>query len=136
MAGSKSQHEITVEIAGKIASSFGGAMGTVNKQMATLGKIAGGAAKLTMAGMVAAGTAIAGVAAASVEVGKAFESQMSTVAAISGATAEEFAAMEAKAKQMGATTQFSATEAGQAMEYMAMACLLYTSDAADVANWV
>lgn len=121
MAGSKSQHEITVEIAGKIASSFGGAMGTVNKQMATLGKIAGGAAKLTMAGMVAAGTAIAGVAAASVEVGKAFESQMSTVAAISGATAEEFAAMEAKAKQMGATTQFSATEAGQAMEYMAMA---------------
>ena len=46
---------------------------------------------------------------------------MSTVAAISGATAEEFAAMEAKAKQMGATTQFSATEAGQAMEYMAMA---------------
>ena len=117
----KSQHEITVEIAGKIASSFGSAMGTVNKQMATLGKFAGGAAKLTMAGMVAAGTAIAGVAAASVEVGKAFESQMSTVAAISGATAQEFAAMEAKAKEMGATTQFSATEAGQAMEYMAMA---------------
>ena len=50
----KSQHEITVEIAGKIASSFGSAMGTVNKQMATLGKFAGGAAKLTMAGMVAA----------------------------------------------------------------------------------
>lgn len=29
--------------------------------------------------------------------------------------------LEAKAKQMGATTQFSASEAGQAMEYMAMA---------------
>ncbi len=86
-----------------------------------LGKFAGGAAKLTVTGMVAAGTAIAGAAAASVNVGKAFESQMSTVAAISGATGEEFAALEAKAKEMGATTQFSATEAGQAMEYMAMA---------------
>ena len=70
MAGNKSQHEITVEIAGKVASSFGGAMGTVNKQMATLGKIAGGAAKLTMAGMVAAGNAISCGAAGSVEDGK------------------------------------------------------------------
>ena len=143
----KSQHEITVEIAGKIASSFGSAMGSVNKQMATLGKFAGGAAKLTMAGMAAAGTAIAGVAAASVNVGKAFESQMSTVGAIAGSVANEdlpavvnaanemglafkeganatettMNILEAKAKQMGATTQFSATEAGQAMEYMAMA---------------
>lgn len=121
MAGSRSQHELTVEIAGKIASSFGSAIGNVNKSMATLGKFAGGAAKLTAAGMAAAGTAIVGIAAASTEVGKAFESQMSTVAAISGATGEEFAALEAKAKEMGATTQFSATEAGQAMEYMAMA---------------
>lgn len=89
--------------------------------MATLGKVAGGAAKLTTAGMAAAGTAIAGVVAASTNVGKEFEAQMSTVAAISGATGNELAALEAKAKEMGATTQFSATEAGQAMEYMAMA---------------
>lgn len=121
MAGSRSQHELTVEIAGKIASSFGSAIGNVNKHMATLGKVAGGAAKLTTAGMAAAGTAIAGVVAASTNVGKEFEAQMSTVAAISGATGNELAALEAKAKEMGATTQFSATEAGQAMEYMAMA---------------
>lgn len=121
MAGSRSQHELTVEIAGKIASSFGSAIGNVNKHMATLGKVAGGAAKLTAAGMAAAGTAIAGVVAASTNVGKEFEAQMSTVAAISGATGNELAALEAKAKEMGATTQFSATEAGQAMEYMAMA---------------
>lgn len=121
MAGSRSQHELTVEIAGKIASSFGSAIGNVNKHMATLGKIAGGTAKLTAAGMAAAGTAIAGVVAASTNVGKEFEAQMSTVAAISGATGNELAALESKAKEMGATTQFSATEAGQAMEYMAMA---------------
>lgn len=147
MAGSRSQHELTVEIAGKIASSFGSAIGNVNKHMATLGKVAGGAAKLTAAGMAAAGTAIAGVVAASTNVGKEFEAQMSTVAAISGTVANEDLAavvnaanemglafkegsnatetsmniLEAKAKQMGATTQFSASEAGQAMEYMAMA---------------
>ena len=80
MAGSRSQHELTVEIAGKIASSFGSAIGNVNKHMATLGKVAGGAAKLTAAGMAAAGTAIAGVVAASTNVGKEFEAQMSTVA--------------------------------------------------------
>lgn len=121
MAGSKSQHELTVEIAGKIASSFGSAIGNVNKHMATLGKAAVGAAKLTAKGMALAGTAIAGVVVASTNVGKDFEAQMSTVAAISGATGNELAALESKAKEMGATTQFSATEAGQAMEYMAMA---------------
>ena len=136
-----------MEIAGKIASSFGSAMGTVNKQMATLGKFAGGAAKITARGMAMAGAAIAGVTAASVSVGKAFESQMSTVGSIAGTVANEdlpaivnaanemglafeeganatetsMNILEAKAKQMGASTQFSATEAGQAMEYMAMA---------------
>lgn len=121
MAGSKSQHELMIEIAGKIASSFGGAIGNVNKQMATVGKVATKAAKLTAQGMMIGGAAIVGVAAASANVGTVFESQMSTVAAISGAVGDEFVALEEKAKEMGATTQFSATEAGQAMEYMAMA---------------
>ncbi|MDC7288543.1 phage tail tape measure protein [Blautia schinkii] len=118
---SKSNYELAVEIAGKVAGSFGKSISTVNKSLSGLGKIAGAGAKLATAGFAAAGAAIAGVAAASVNVGKEFEAQMSTVQAISGATGEEFAAMEAKAKEMGATTQFSATEAGEAMEYMAMA---------------
>ena len=50
-----------------------------------------------------------------------FESQMSTVQAVSGATGEEMAALTEKAKAMGASTSFTATEAGQALEYMAMA---------------
>ena len=52
---------------------------------------------------------------------KDFQQQMSTVSAISGATGSELAALTAKAKEMGATTSFSATEAGKAFEYMAMA---------------
>ena len=51
----------------------------------------------------------------------AFESQMSTVQAISGATAEEMARLTEKAQYMGSTTSFTATEAGKALEYMAMA---------------
>lgn len=52
---------------------------------------------------------------------KDFQQQMSTVSAISGATGSELDALTAKAKEMGATTSFSATEAGKAFEYMAMA---------------
>lgn len=50
-----------------------------------------------------------------------FEKQMSTVKAISGATADEFQQLNDKAVQMGAGTKFSATEAAQAFTYMGMA---------------
>ncbi len=50
-----------------------------------------------------------------------FESQMSTVQAISGASGEELAALGEKAKYMGATTAFTATQSAEAFEYMAMA---------------
>jgi len=50
-----------------------------------------------------------------------FSSTMSAVAAISGATGREMSALTAKAKEMGATTKFSASEAGAAMTYMGMA---------------
>ncbi len=49
------------------------------------------------------------------------QEQMSTVKAISGATADEMEQLNALAKKMGATTKFTAVEAGQALEYMAMA---------------
>lgn len=54
-------------------------------------------------------------------VGIEFESQMLKVKAIAGATDEEFKVLEATARQWGATTRYSATEAAQAMEYMGMA---------------
>ena len=56
-----------------------------------------------------------------VEVGSAFEASMSEVQAISGATGAELEKMSAKAKQLGSTTKFSATEASQAFKYMALA---------------
>lgn len=50
-----------------------------------------------------------------------FESQMSTVEAISGASEEEIAALTDRAKELGATTAFTAQQVGEGMEYMAMA---------------
>lgn len=56
-----------------------------------------------------------------VEVGSSFEAQMDKVGAISGATSSDMERLTDKAKEMGATTKFSATESGEALEYMAMA---------------
>ena len=53
--------------------------------------------------------------------GKSFESTMSEVQAISGASGQDLVDLTNKAKEMGATTKFSATEAGEAFTYMAMA---------------
>lgn len=50
-----------------------------------------------------------------------FESMMSQVKAISGATGQAFDDLTAKAQEMGATTKFTATESAEAFNYMAMA---------------
>ena len=53
--------------------------------------------------------------------GMTFESSMSSVKAISGATAEELDLLEEKAKEMGATTKYTAAESADAFGYMALA---------------
>ena len=59
--------------------------------------------------------------AASLTVAANFEEGMSKVQAISGATAGDMEQLSAKAKELGANTKFSATEASEAFSYMAMA---------------
>lgn len=73
---------------------------------------------------IAQGATFLGVSAGladTVNTYKGFESMMSQVQAISGATGKEFDDLTAKAQEMGATTKFTATEAAQAFNYMAMA---------------
>ena len=60
---------------------------------------------------------------ASTEVGKSFESSMSQIAATMGKTTDEISDLTEKAKEMGATTQFSATEAAQGLNILAMSGL-------------
>lgn len=64
---------------------------------------------------------IVGIGTAMVKTTADFEAGMSEVGAISGATGSDLKALEEKAKEMGATTRFSATESAEALKYMAMA---------------
>ena len=80
------------------------------------GKISGAGEKLlpVTAGVTALGTA-------AVKTASDFDSAMSKVAAVSGATGDDLQAFRDKAREMGSTTKFSASEAAEAMNYMAMA---------------
>ena len=72
-------------------------------------------------GGIVAGFSMAEMARQIVETGQKFEYSMSNVAALSGATGDELDALEAKAREMGASTTFSASEAADALGYMALA---------------
>ena len=83
----------------------------------------GGALK-TLFAVVSAAAIIGQVkdfAADSIELGKNYTSVMSEVAAISGASSSDLAMMEDTARQYGATTVFSASEAAEALKYMSLA---------------
>lgn len=80
-------------------------------------KIAGVGTALT----VGLTTPVVGLGAACVKMTSDFDSTMSKVSAISGATGKDLDKLRDKAKEMGAQTKFSAGEAGEAFTYMAMA---------------
>jgi len=75
--------------------------------------------KKTGAAVTGAGVALAGGLGIAVKTASNFESAMSSVAAISGATGEDFELLSAKAREMGSSTSFSASEAAKGLEYMA-----------------
>lgn len=106
--------------AGGQAFSNGFAQNT-SLQQATA-SITGGIRYLTMRFMLAGsaiGAAFVKSLMTALNVGSGFESQMTSVKVISGATAEEFDALTAKAREMGATLPITAQQAGAAMQVMA-----------------
>ena len=103
-------------------SGVSGAIDSAEKKMSSMGKnlMLGGA------GMTAAITAPVTKAFTQIySAGTDFDAEMSKVFAIAGdsvtGSAETMEALRNKALEMGSTTQFTATEAGEALEYMAMA---------------
>ena len=64
---------------------------------------------------------VVGAGVAAVKTAADFDAAMSQVAAVSGATGDDFERLRDKAREMGAKTKFSASEAAEAMNYMAMA---------------
>lgn len=95
----------------------GSKVGQVASKMSALGgKISAAGQKMRTASMMAG---LLGGAA--VQIGKEFDESMSEVRAVSGATGEDFDKLREKAREMGAKTKFSASDAAEAMNYMAMA---------------
>lgn len=92
-----------IENAGKALENFGG--------------------KATAAGkaIMPVSATVAAIGTAAVKTTADFDAAMSQVSAVSGATGEEFDQLRDKAREMGAKTKFSAEEAAEAMNYMAMA---------------
>ena len=95
----------------ELQSSTGNAMQKIGSTMQGVGK-----------GLTAAVTApILGIGAATVNLGIGFDDSMRRVQAISGATGDELQGLEDIAREMGATTRYSASEAANGLEYMALA---------------
>lgn len=93
----------------------------VEKGLTKLKGIATTGAKATIGALGGISVALGGVAAYAIKVGSDFEEAMSKVEAISGASKSDMQLLADKAKEMGATTKFSATESAEALQYMAMA---------------
>lgn len=123
------------EVAARITadiSQFQGKMGRVKQMMngtaqdmtrtqktfTGVGRAVGNVGR-TMASTVTPTIGAVGVAA--VMMGANFEESMSKVQAITGATGEDFTKLEDLAKQLGAETKYSASEAAEAMTYLGMA---------------
>lgn len=142
MAGKGKEMEIAIKIAGKVQSSFKSALNAATKGVGRLGskivdvsgkgikaipKGIGTVAKTVGAATAAAASAVGAMGAAAVRTGMDFEKSMSQVAAtmLLDKSTEEgqkaFATLENAARQCGRETAFSATEAAEALNYLALA---------------
>lgn len=98
-----------------ISSKLGSISSTLNKQFGyQIFKDVGGA-------VVEAGKALVGFAADSVQTGQTFDKSMAQVAATMGLTVDEIGELRDFAQEMGASTAFSASQAADALNYMALA---------------
>lgn len=104
---------INAERVAKAQNAQARAAGAISKNNATIASTAPYASGVGMA--LGAGLA------KSITIGAAFESDMAKVAAVSRASDEQLKQLTATARKLGAETQWSASEAAQGMQYLAMA---------------
>lgn len=91
------------------------------KKLGDLGSIGDKALNGLKVAAVAVGTALVGLGTYSLNVGKDFERGMSGVQAVLGVSKSEMKGLTELAKEMGATTVYSATEAAEALQFIAQA---------------
>lgn len=103
----------------RLQSFVSGRLSATGKQGGkTLGSAIGKGLKVATVGVVAA---VGAIGVASLSASADFEKAMNKVKAVSGATGKEFTALRDQAKDLGATTKFSASEAAEGMGFLAMA---------------
>ncbi len=103
---------------GTASGKAGGLKGNLDACAVAAGTFIGNIGAAAFSGAI---SAIEDFARGVVDTGQAFESSMSNVAALSGATGEQLEQLEATAREFGASTVFSASEAADALGYMALA---------------
>lgn len=96
------------------SSAYTAGIASAKKAVGTFGKVAA-------ATFAAGSAAFVAFSKSAVQTGAEFDTAMSQVAATMGVTTDEIANLRDFAKQMGATTQFSAVQSAQALNYMALA---------------
>lgn len=105
------------ELFGKISLDSSGFIKGLN----SIKSVAGNAAKMATAAIGTATTAITVFGASAVRTGMNFDSAMSQVAATMGKSVDEIQDLRDFAKEMGAKTAFSASQAAEALNFMALA---------------
>lgn len=106
---------------GSIGSRIGKGLKDAEPAFSGLERAAQASFTAIKAGAAMSAATLSAITTASVAVGSNFEEQMSTVQAISMASGDEVERLNEKAKELGKSTKFSASEVGQGFEYMAMA---------------
>lgn len=106
---------------GKVIIETGLDLNGIKAGLKKLGGVAKTGIGATTKIIAGASAALIGMGGYALKVGSDFEAGMSEVQAISGAAGKDLEALKDKAKEMGATTKFSATESAEALKYMAMA---------------
>lgn len=102
-------------------SEYESGLKNASNKSSSLSEGLGKAAKVGAAAIGAATTAVAAFSAKAVMTGKDFDASMSQVAATMGKTVDEIEDLRKFAQEMGASTSFSATQAADALNYMALA---------------
>lgn len=122
---------LAIEIGGVLKESFKSAIGTSKHELKAVQRLANikiGASldthKEKLKEQLSSWKSILGTAVSMgtpVIIGANFEFQMKRVKALANATGEDFKKLVEKAKELGSSTQYSASEVGKAMEYLSMA---------------
>ena len=116
MASSSKEQELAIKIAGKVENSFKQSLGVTEDGLNKIASVAKKAAAVAAAA-VKVGDFISGAVDEYAE----FEQAMANTSAIAGASADDYAKLSAAAREAGKATTFTASEAADALGYMALA---------------